>query len=335
MKKLLFAVLVVFMLATTLAGQTPSDKVLTDRATALVKGLRDGNSWNKTVADLKKDFPDLKELEPFKIEGSEIQTQEFGALYNFDTTEFKKYTGHVCSDFPNIKFSFYQNKLYRVETFYGVENYKFHYNIAYAFFGKDSIETDWWTLRENGIRVSKDYFMDQLPEDFRCVGQSKYGLRRIVYTNISIERIFYADQNILHPEWGYVNIKWGDSFKEVANVYKDLVAVSDKDSIYGVKIFRQSYKSGDINFREFTFYHDSLFQAKVRYRDTPNDPFVGDRAAQKLSSMYRWDVEKYVSCGNNMIYYSPSANSIRDLISQQKENIRKEQAKKVINETGL
>jgi hypothetical protein len=202
MKKLLFAVLVVFMLATTLAGQTPSDKVLTDRATALVKGLRDGNSWNKTVADLKKDFPDLKELEPFKIEGSDIQTQEFGALYNLDAEVLKKDLERVkCTNYPKMRFSFYQDKLYRVEVSYGHgslrdDSHYLAYKIANSFFNKieiDSIEavrdkkrvplTFWY----NNIKYIIDGFSENDYKELKCDAGVRYYLYRYIYTNTSIE----------------------------------------------------------------------------------------------------------------------------------------------------
>jgi uncharacterized protein YxeA len=201
MKKFLFTTLSILILATTLAGQTPSDKVLTDRATALVKGLRDGNSWNKTVADLKKDFPDLKELEPFKIEGSEIETQEFGALYNFDAEVLKKdFQGLTCTNYPKMRFSFYQNKLYRVEVSYGLMRGSSQYSaykIANSFFSKieiDSIEEvrkkkgSPLTFRYGNIRYDRDNFNTNDYEKLECGDRSVgYYLYRNVYTNLLIE----------------------------------------------------------------------------------------------------------------------------------------------------
>jgi hypothetical protein len=202
MKQLLFVTIATIILATAVSGQTVSDKVLTDRATALVKGLRDGNSWNKTVADLKKDFPDLKELEPFKIEGSDIQTQEFGALYNFDAEVLKKdLEGLNCANYPKIRFSFYQNKLYRVEVSSGIGTLRSYsaysaYKIASSFFNKaeiDSIEGIRkkklvpLTFQYGNIKYVIDDFSPSSYEDLKCnIRMSSY-LYRYIYTNTLIE----------------------------------------------------------------------------------------------------------------------------------------------------
>ena len=183
------------------AAATASDKVLTDRATALVKGLRDGNSWNATIADLKKDFPDLKELEPFKIEGSEIQTQEFGALYNLDAEVLKKdFQGLTCTNYPKMRFSFYQNKLYRVEISSGVmrgSSQYAAYRIANSFFSEAEIDSIGDVRKKNmvpltfwygNIRYDIDNFGNTNNEKLKCGGRDLGSyLYRYIYTNTDIE----------------------------------------------------------------------------------------------------------------------------------------------------
>jgi len=333
MKKAMFAVLL-GIIPVVVFGQTVSDDVLFTRASALVKGLRSGESWNKSIADLKKDFPDMKEVEPFKAtEDAKIQTQEFGALYTFDNANGYK-------DKAKILFSFYQNKLYRVETLFMGHRQADPYltfKVAKSFFNtSESSEVS--AMVRHGT-TTKYYYPIRFSYHFNDVSNNKYF--SFVFTNMSIENKFYTDQNLLHPDYGYVNVTWGSSLKDITKTYGDLKEVTytytdiidedykgpGGDLTYGLRTFVQTNtNSGSIAERVFDFYQDSLFEVSVEYKQNANC----NAAFEKLQSIYKTPVPVNYQRGSVISFENPFrdlksvASSIREIKKKQSATQKKQ-----------
>jgi len=115
------------------------------------------------------------------------------------------------------------------------------------------------------------------------------------------EKASWLAKGLMYPKYGYDKVSWGATLDEVKKHYTGLVNTSDEDSLFGMRKFSQTVKTGGMVKREFYFYQGGLLKVTVQYDKSVKAELIKDKIKETYGE------KEYPTYGAHAWYYSPES----------------------------
>ena len=176
----------------------------------------------------------------------------------------------------DVIFSFYQNKLYRID-------------LRSIFSGSfvDIVDNFLSELPSNS-NVFKRYGKQQSNILFDRYNRA-CNAGFITLVNPTVEKQIWAKKGLTLPVYGYEKVEWGADIQAVMNNYANLKEISNADSSFGKREFVQLEISESMIRRSFKFYQNKLYSVSTLYKDARKELL-----AEKFTLTFGSDVFEYL-----------------------------------------